>query len=81
MRLSNRLKACGFAGDPAEFRRTIITEFERLFPADTDEGVLCNPSTKAVSLCEAVCDRLQFRFPEEVVLSTLINERKASRRR
>ena len=81
MHLSNRLKACGFDGDAEAFRRTIIAEFDRLFPVDTDETVLCNPSTKAVPFCEAVCGRLQFRFPEDVVLATLINERKASRRR
>ena len=80
MRLSRRLKACGFEGDPEEFRRAIIAEFERLFPADTDEALLCNPSTKAVPFCEAVCGRLQFRFPEDLVLTTLINTRKASRR-
>jgi hypothetical protein len=81
VRLSNRLKACGFGGDPEEFRRAILAEFKRLFPTDTDETVLCNPSTKAVPFCEAVCGRLQFRFPEQVVLSTLIKERKASQRR
>jgi hypothetical protein len=81
MRLSTRLKACGFDGDVGQFRQTIIAEFERLFPAETDEAVLCNPSTKALAFCEAVCGRLRFQFPEEVVLSTLINERKASRRR
>lgn len=80
MRLEKTLKACGFNGDPAEFRSFVRRQFQVLFPQDTDEDVLCSPSTKALPLCKAIRQHYRLDFPEAVVLKTLINERKAGRR-
>jgi hypothetical protein len=81
MRLEARLKKCGYCGDSSFFRQVVQDQFRKLFPDETDEAVLCNPSTKALPYCESVRQCCEFSFPEDLILSTLINERKRSRTR
>jgi hypothetical protein len=80
MRLPNRLRTCGYEGDPTVFERTLPELLRRLFPGITDEGLLCSPRERAIPYCEAVRAHFQFDFPEDLILKTLVNTRKASRR-
>ncbi len=80
MRLVTELKQCGFSGECEEFRRVVLGTFESLFPGETDEEVLCHPTSKAVKLCGAVRGYFHHDFPENLILKTLINSRKGSRR-
>jgi len=78
MRLESRLRSCGYRGDASFFRQVVLDQFRELFPGETDEAVLCNPSAKALPYCESVRKRCEFPFPEDLILSTLINARKRS---
>ncbi len=80
MRLTKALKQCGFQGEPDEIRTIILEQFQSLFPGETYEDVLFHPSTKALALCDAVRRHFRVDFPEDLVLRTLINSRKASQR-
>jgi hypothetical protein len=81
MRLEKQLKACGFRGSVEEFTKVLPNLLEQLFPGCTDEEVLCDPRAKAIPYCDAVRARFDFDFPESLILKTLINTRKAGRRK
>jgi hypothetical protein len=81
VRLSQQLQACGYDGDPVEFANTLPRLLEELFPGETDEGLMCDPQGKAIPYCETVRSRFHVNFPDTLILRTLTNTRKASRRK
>jgi hypothetical protein len=76
MRLATRLLEAGYQGDTEAFKALVHEEFRRLFPAESDESILFHPRTKAVPLCDAVRQCVGLELPDDLVLSTLINQRK-----
>ena len=79
MQLRSELRFLGFPGEAKKFCEGVLDEFARLFPDDTDEGLLCEPTRKAIPICHAVRVRFRFDFPESLILRTLTNTRKAAR--
>lgn len=80
MRLEKQLQACGYSGDPEVFRSLLPELLGQLFPGATDEDVLCSPREKAIPYCEAVRARCACGLSDTLILKTLLNTRKASRK-
>ena len=76
MKLSEKLKACGFNGTPESFRSMLLESLRSDFPTSTIDAVLRTPAV-ATRFCEFV--REQFpnaNLHDALILGTLMNIRR-----
>ena len=79
MRLETQLKHLGFPGTADRFRNIVRQRYLAMFPFASDEEVLTSPTAMALPLVESVRQDVGLDLPEDLILKTLINERKAGR--
>jgi len=76
MKLSEKLKACGFEGSTEEFKGLLLETLRTNFPAATIDSVLSTPA-----LATKYCETIRETYPEAnlhdaIVLATLMNIRR-----
>jgi hypothetical protein len=76
-KLATELESIGCTRDPNDFRDRIIESFKAMYVGWTDEDLLHKP-TEGIKFCDEIRRKLRNRnLPEELILRTLTNARKA----
>lgn len=77
-RLEDELSGYNIKGGAEKFREVIADVKNGMCRNWTDEDLLCHP-VDAIRFCAAVCGKLRcFDLPDDLILRTLLNMRKAS---
>lgn len=78
-KLEKKLRSDRYEGDQNDFFRLLSNIFENQYPGWTVDRLVCNP-TDAINYCQSVQQATGCVFPYELILSSLLNLRKAGKK-